>query len=277
MMQENLNTLMIAGGKARCTPAWKRKADEQDQCFKIYFLVTGSAELRAANTGIILRSGRIYIIDGHRLESMSCPAFMDVYWLHFEPESLYFAQVLSALPVVTEIRIEDPASMAKRWQEAIGVFEKPHADINAPQVTVPFSLECMVQSLVLDIVNLATKQYPPIANRKILNAMHRFRDVLNYMDTHFKDNTALQDLAKRVGMAPEYFHRQFSAIFDTTPHDYMLTRRISMAQHLLQKTNISIKEIAAQCGYDNPFYFSRIFTRRLKVTPSQYRRHSVRM
>jgi len=121
------------------------------------------------------------------------------------------------------------------------------------------------------------KQHPLSETRKMLNEIYRFRDVINYMDTHYKENPSLQDLAKKAGMAPEYFHRQFRVIFDTTPYEYMLRRRMNMAQHLIRKTGLSIKEIAQQCGYDNPFYFSRVFTKWLKVSPSEYREHGSRI
>lgn len=276
-MQENHNTILIAGGKAHCTPAWNRNADEQDQCFKIYFLVGGSAVIQAAGENTNLASGRIYIIDGHRLEKMACPASMDVYWLHFMPESLYFEQVLSAIPAITEIKVNNPAEMHEKWHETIKVFERPAASAHTPHETVPLALSCQAQSLILEVLAGAMKQHPLSENRKRLNAIYRFREIINFMDAHYKQNPSLQDLAKKAGMAPEYFHRQFRKVFRTTPHEYMQRRRMNMAQHLIRKTDVSIKEIATQCGYDNPFYFSRIFTQWLKMTPSEYRQHGTRM
>jgi len=97
------------------------------------------------------------------------------------------------------------------------------------------------------------------------------------MDTNFQQNPPLEDLAKQAGLAPEYFHRQFKKLFNTTPYEYMFKRRMNKARHLLKKTDLQVQEVAQQCGYSNPFYFSRIFTKWLGISPTAYRNQTERM
>jgi AraC-like DNA-binding protein len=51
----------------------------------------------------------------------------------------------------------------------------------------------------------------------------------------------------------------------------MLARRLDQARHLLASTPLSVKEVAERVGYDNPLYFSRVFSSQMQVTPSDYR------
>jgi transcriptional regulator GlxA family with amidase domain len=51
----------------------------------------------------------------------------------------------------------------------------------------------------------------------------------------------------------------------------MMNQRLNKARHLLSSTSLSIKEIAEAVGYDNPLYFSRVFTTQMNITPSRYR------
>lgn len=79
-------------------------------------------------------------------------------------------------------------------------------------------------------------------------------------------------LAEMLGMTPVQFTRRFRSVFGRTPSDYVTELRLRKACRLLEETSLSLEQIAGQCGYENGFYFSRIFTRKKAVNPSQYRK-----
>ena len=56
-----------------------------------------------------------------------------------------------------------------------------------------------------------------------------------------------------------------------SPVEYIAQQRISRACHLLQNTDNSIAQIANTCGYPDFSYFTRVFRKRLGMTPSEYR------
>lgn len=73
-------------------------------------------------------------------------------------------------------------------------------------------------------------------------------------------------------MSVSYFIRKFREYTQTTPAQYLLSLRISMAQSLLENTGQSISEIASSVGYENPLYFSRLFHKMTGVSPSTFRK-----
>lgn len=87
----------------------------------------------------------------------------------------------------------------------------------------------------------------------------------------YLENPSLATIAGRVGLAPNYFHRRFRALFGMTPFDFMLAQRLNRARRLLASSDLSIKEVAAAAGYDEPPYFARVFARQMGVAPSAYR------
>jgi len=269
-MHENLNITFLAGGKDHCTSDWNRKSDRQDLCFKIYYITKGGATLVSSKETINIRDGYIHIIDGHRLTEMKCADSMDVIWLHFEPESLFVEQVLSALPPIISLSASDISYNRSDWNDIIKIFDTSKQPTDC--IANSLSGYCALQSLTLAVLGTAFENHPPVKNRIALNQLYRFKDVVSFMDTHYHENPSLEKLAAKTGMAPEYFHRQFRKLFKITPHEYMFKRRVSKARNLLKKTNLQIQEIAIQCGYDNPFYFSRIFTKQLGVSPTEYRK-----
>jgi len=57
-----------------------------------------------------------------------------------------------------------------------------------------------------------------------------------------------------------------------SPKEYILTNKMNLAKQLLYQTDLSIKEISVEIGYDDQLYFSRIFRKRTGYTPSEYKR-----
>ena len=78
-------------------------------------------------------------------------------------------------------------------------------------------------------------------------------------------------LAQELGVSYSWFRRTFAAHTGLSPHQYLLELRLLRARNLLDETKFSVKEIASQTGFADEHYFSRLFHRKLKSTPSQWR------
>ena len=63
-------------------------------------------------------------------------------------------------------------------------------------------------------------------------------------------------------------------VFKTAPLDFIKTIRLKRAAQLLEKSQLSIAEIAYEVGFNNPKYFARTFKKRTGMTPTQYRRQA---
>lgn len=78
-------------------------------------------------------------------------------------------------------------------------------------------------------------------------------------------------LAERLGLNGDYLRALFREEFGEPIHGYILRRRLELAGQLLRATPLPIKEIAAQAGFPNEFYFSRLFRRRKGLSPTEWR------
>jgi AraC-like DNA-binding protein len=79
-------------------------------------------------------------------------------------------------------------------------------------------------------------------------------------------------LAAQARLSPSHFFALFKRHTGCPPMDYFTRLRMRRACRLLASTSASVKEAAAALGYDDPFYFSRVFKAVNKVAPSVYRR-----
>lgn len=94
---------------------------------------------------------------------------------------------------------------------------------------------------------------------------------LDYMRQHLDQPLQVADLAARVNVSPSHFFALFKRRTGSAPIDYFIRLRMQHACRLLDETSLNVKEVAATLGYDDPFYFSRVFKAVNHVPPSRYR------
>jgi transcriptional regulator GlxA family with amidase domain len=87
---------------------------------------------------------------------------------------------------------------------------------------------------------------------------------------HLREPVTVADLARQVHMSPRTFARWFTARTGTTPHQWLTSQRLTLAQQLLERTSHEIEQVAAECGLA-PLMLRRHFTRRWGITPQAYR------
>lgn len=83
---------------------------------------------------------------------------------------------------------------------------------------------------------------------------------------------SLKHLAARFHLSPVQLTRRFKAAYGLGPSDYMTNVRLAKVKMLLEETEYTIAHIAHLCGYSDGYYLSRLFAKKLNVTPSVYRK-----
>lgn len=97
------------------------------------------------------------------------------------------------------------------------------------------------------------------------------RRVQDRLEDSLAEDTGLAALAAVAGLSEHHLCRAFRQSTGEPPHRWLLLRRIERARDLLASTTLSVAEIAAAVGYDDPSYFARLFKRHAGATPSAYR------
>jgi AraC-like DNA-binding protein len=78
----------------------------------------------------------------------------------------------------------------------------------------------------------------------------------------------MQEVANVVGMSQSQFTRRFKSVIGMLPVVYLTRTRLQKARHLLLDTDHTLD----YSGYQNGFYFSRVFVKVMKMSPSEYRK-----
>jgi AraC family transcriptional regulator len=98
----------------------------------------------------------------------------------------------------------------------------------------------------------------------------KLKPVLHYIEEHIDDNIPAELLADMIGLSPKYFYTYFKNNIGLTPQDYMNRMKMSRARELLIERKLTVKEIAYQLGFSDPYTFSKIFKRFHKISPSKF-------
>lgn len=100
----------------------------------------------------------------------------------------------------------------------------------------------------------------------------RLREVLVWAQEHLATELSVDQLAARALMSPRSFARHFRAATGSTPHAWLLGQRISLAQQLLETTDLGVDEIARLSGLGAATTLRHHFGLRLGTSPQAYRR-----
>jgi len=101
--------------------------------------------------------------------------------------------------------------------------------------------------------------------------VRKIEQSIAYMLRHLDEPLQVATLAARVSISPSHFFALFKRRIGCAPIDCFIRLRMQHACRLLDETMLSVKEVSATLGYDDPFYFSRIFKSVNHIAPSEYR------
>ena len=177
--------------------------------------------------------------------------------------------------------------IARRWEKHKFISARnPVFKINAEDtVLATFSrvmqsvrasrpaLQQILAGATADLLGLcySAQQTTPAAEPQNVSAIER---AISRIQNEFASKLDMQHLAQELGVSYSWFRSTFAAHSGLSPHQYLLELRIVRARNLLAGTKLSVKEIAAQVGFDDEHYFSRLFRQKLNLTPSQWRKRS---
>jgi AraC-like DNA-binding protein len=100
----------------------------------------------------------------------------------------------------------------------------------------------------------------------------QIRSALEYIEAHVADDFSLADIAKASGASVSSLTRGFRAALNVSPHQWVLTRRIALAQRLMSAGKKPMSQIARLCGFADQSHLARVFLRHVGASPSLWRR-----
>jgi AraC-like DNA-binding protein len=137
------------------------------------------------------------------------------------------------------------------------------------------ALQQILAGATANLVGLfySAQQAQPAAEAQSPNAIEL---AITRIQNEYADDLNMKALAQELGVSYSWFRSTFTAHTGLSPHQYLIEFRIVRARGLLRETELPVKEIAMQTGFEDEHYFSRLFRQKLNLSPSQWRGRSRR-
>ena len=222
--------------------------------------ISGSGWYRIGHTTYTVCAGEFFIIPAgypHRYGSNNdwC-----IYWVHVEGEQ--------AEAVINQLLRDDYAPKAEPQRDlSLELFRSLLRQL--AEYFTDASLSYLNYSIwhLLGIYSLHESFSESGANRH-----QGIQDVISYMKDHVAEHLTLQELAAYADLSVSRFSQLFKEQTGHSPVDFYIRLKIQRAGQLLTSTSLKIQDIASLCGWDNPYYFSRAFSKITGHAPREYRK-----
>lgn len=107
-----------------------------------------------------------------------------------------------------------------------------------------------------------------------IKKIKKFKNVLNFIEEHYREPITLEDMALQCDMNRNYFCRAFKEYTQKTPVEYLNYYRIESACEQIVSTDDKLIDIAMNCGFNDYSYFIKVFKSQKGMTPREFCRKS---
>jgi AraC family transcriptional regulator, arabinose operon regulatory protein len=183
-----------------------------------------------------------------------------IYWIHFGGESLpQFNQLYEVQSHFKPYYIKSSDEIFSSFSKIYKALELGYSIDN-----LMFANMCLSHFITLFIYN--SKQFVVTEDR--ISPVDR---AILFMQEHINENISLNDLSSLYNYSASRFSSLFRQKTGYAPIDYFIQMKMQKASQQLDFTDKSIKEVALNLGFDDPYYFSRRFSKVIGMSPTKYR------
>ena len=129
-------------------------------------------------------------------------------------------------------------------------------------------------SVLLEIFALITEERTKFAkqNADVLSKEHYMQQAIAILESNYSDpEFTIADICQELAVSHSYLCRIFKQLSGVTISEFLMQIRMREARVMLDKSTLSMYDVAFKCGFNDYAYFSRSFKKMFDMSPRQYR------
>ena len=236
--------------------------------FEMTIVLENNLQMEINQQTIVAKQGDIVILNPHERHIERNTHTEPVKMLHIGLNHLLFIgypsnQFPSNQPVI---------SLGKYEEELMALCKQITNDLKTPQAFKDFALKINVNQLWLLILRATHEQFIPIkpVNPSMVKKEQLIEEIKYYIENNYAKDLTLEKIAHYLYVTPTYISKIFKEETGDTPINYLINVRMSQAKRLLKNTDLSIKQVSTEVGYEDSLYFSKLFKKNIGLSPSHY-------
>ncbi len=263
--------------------------------YVLYVIVKGSLKLNVNNDTVVLKSGDVYLFQKGDSQEPLESSFCEYFYVHFQSDSvcemeLEAAEYTELLRKKHEKCIRTD-SFSSKCYDFLNVLIRQETHISSDTLLESITdalqnsiltTECKSPQRRFEISNAVALIFLKLesttmqkANRSEQNLERTYdvtRKIAAYIEQHYAEPLSSQNIEQEFFLTFDYANRIFRKVMGCSIMKYHNIVRIQYAKAKMRATNMPIKEIAMEVGFENVHYFSRIFKKTEGLSPSEYKR-----
>lgn len=245
-------------GHFYCDKNYKVSRETFDS-FLIMYIVKGDGILTVNNKSRAIKENDVMLVNCYEPHKYETDTYFETLWMHFNSKVIldYFNLIKQD---ATNIVFSGVSSLIPTYLESIVNLFKEGQLINEALIS------CKIERILAELFNLSNGNYNNTSSNQ--NLVH---DSIAYIKDNFRNKLSLENIASNISLSPFHFSRIFKKETGYSPYEYLIIIRLDHAKTLLKTTNMLIKEIAFECGFNSESNFVIAFKKHTKMSPKQFR------
>ena len=222
---------------------------------KLHLYVDGEERIITKGNMLLFRPGETQI---YNLYSADKP---ETYWVHFTGSDVDLLLDYYGMPKDENVFFTG-TSPDYQW-----LFKQMIQELQLCRVNYEDLLNMNLRHIFL-MINRFLKEGTELDS----DALDEVERATHYFNENYNLNICIKDYANERHMSECWFNRTFKHVTKVTPMQYIIQLRMTNALNLLEHTSYNIIQVANAVGYDDAYYFSRLFKKNIGVSPTEYRK-----
>ncbi|MBU0475326.1 MAG: AraC family transcriptional regulator [Bacteroidetes bacterium] len=247
-----------------CAKEHFRKREEGCEQYILIYCTSGKGWIKFNKKKVIVNENEFFILPPNISHTYGADSKSpwSIYWLHFSGSKAdYFNDIAGKVIKITISKIARVEDRAILFEE---IFQN---------LEMGYSIENLEYS------NLSLWHF--LASFKFISQFRHLRKIqtrdpvensILFMKNNLRINLTLEMISAQGGLSSSHFSTLFRSRTGRSPIDYFINLKIQHACHILDTTKMRIKEVSQYLSYDDPYYFSRIFSKIMGISPIAYRK-----
>lgn len=236
-----------------CNKPYEVIRDHLDACI-LFYIREGSLAFHYRGQYFIAKKDQIVILSGRYPNHYYATEKVRFNWFHFTG---------AATEEYVELMYKMKGAL---FTEETSLQSKPYVKEIMSLLKNSSSDEHMAALYIQGIFSHLTQGY------KNMQKNEGIQKACDYLDIHFKESISVENLANRFNLSPFHFSRLFKNEVGSSPHQYLVNRRLLEAKQLLANTQMTVETVAIECGFSSTSHFIRAFKGAMDITPKQFRK-----